>query len=122
MIDLTFVRPIIEQFYEGLATVQEFRTLKDKKTKLTRPAELVTVYEDIPCRLSNRSEPVSTDRTLPEATHEIKLFLSPEYEIKPGSHIIVTQHDHTTEYAFTGVAARYCTHQELNLELWDEAL
>lgn len=122
MIDLSFVRPAIEMFYEGRATVEEKRTVKDPVTKLTRPSVLVKVLEDEPCRLSNSSEPISESRPLPTAEHNIKLFISPDVVIKPGSHIIVTQHGITTEYASSGDPAVYCTHQEVNLEMWDKSI
>lgn len=122
MIDLSFVRPVIELFYEGVATVEEKQTVKDEKTKLTRPSITVKVLENEPCRLSNSSEPVSNSRPLPTAEHAIKLFIRPDVEIKPGSHIIVTQHGITTEYRSASVAASYCTHQEINLEKWDKSI
>lgn len=122
MIDLTFIRPIIEQFYEGRATVRESRLVKDPETKLSRPSEYFTVYEDIPCRLSNSEELHSETRELPYANHTIKLFTSPDYDIKPGSHIIVTQHGRTYEFGLASRPARYCTHQEINLESWDKSI
>ena len=122
MIDLSFVRPAIELFYEGRAIVEEKQTVKDPKTKLTRPSVLVKVLEDEPCRLSNSSEPISSNQPLPTADHSIKLFIRPDVTIKPGSHIVVTQHGITTEYAAAGKAAVYCTHQEINLKEWDNSI
>lgn len=122
MIDITFARPVIELLYEGLATIKVKQTVKDPVTKLTRPNEEVILCEDEPCRVSQHSDPISESRVLPTATETVMLFIRPELEIPAGSHVIVTQHGETREYATSGRPAVFCTHQEINLEIWKQGL
>lgn len=128
MIDLSFVRPYIEMFYEGRCTISKRIPVEDEDTGITRPSKPVTVYEDVPCRLSNNNElermsrdmSKTVERPFPTASHQIRLFLAPEYNVPPGSHITITQHGETYEYGYSGVRSLYCTHQEICLEIWDK--
>lgn len=110
-------RKALESTYEGRATVVEYQKIKDEYG-LTSFQE-VTVLEDQPCKLSfetltsNSGDPVAT------ISQGVKLFLSPDVEIKAGSKIIVTQHGRTTEYSNSGVPAVYPTHQEIMLTLFN---
>lgn len=130
MIDLTFIRPIIEQFYEGVCTISVRDKYKDERTGITHTEDLVTVYENVPCRLSNNNElermsrdmSKSVERPFPTASHQIRLFVAPELDIPAGSHIEVTQHGITQVYGYSGIVSKYCTHQEVCLEIWDKNL
>lgn len=122
MIDLSFIKAIPNLVYEGLATIEEFHTEKDPKTKLTRPNVSEIVIENEPCRVSKSSQPISESDGLPSATQNVKLFIRPDIEIKAGSKITVTQHGETREYGLSGIPAKYCCHQEINLVKWDESL
>ena len=110
-------RKALESTYEGRATVVEYLKIKDEYG-LTSFQE-VTVLEDQPCKLSfealtsNSGDPVAT------ISQGVKLFLSPDVEIKAGSKIIVTQNGRTTEYSNSGVPAVYSTHQEIMLTLFE---
>lgn len=112
-------RKALERTYEGRATVYEYREVRDPDTYLTDFKE-VAVLEDQPCKLSFKTLDTTTD-TGPVAamTQGVKLFLSPDVTIAPGSKIIVTQTGVTTEYASSGVPAKYPTHQEIPLKLFD---
>lgn len=122
MIDITFIRPYIEQLYEGLATIKYRPIVRDTVTGITRQGDEIILVEDEPCRVSQKSEPVSTERDFPAATETVMLFIAPELQIPAGSHVIVTQHGETREYATSGYPAVFCTHQEINLELWSKAI
>lgn len=110
-------RKALESTYEGRAAVVEYLKIKDEYG-LTSFQE-VTVLEDQPCKLSfetltsNSGDPVAT------ISQGVKLFLSPDVEIKAGSKIIVTQNGRTTEYSNSGVPAVYSTHQEIMLTLFE---
>ena len=52
-------------------------------------------------------------------TQIVKLIISPDVNINPGSKIIVTNNGKITEYKNSGVPATYSNHQEIMLELFD---
>ncbi len=110
-------RKAVESLYEGRCTVTEYEPYV-KSNKATAYRE-VTTLEEQPCRLSYSSAP-ATEKGENAATKQqnIKLFLAPEINIRPGSRIMVTQNGVTQDYCQTGQPAVYATHQEINLELW----
>lgn len=120
MKDFTKHRETIEQTYTGKCTVIAYGEYKDPITKITKVGEY-KLFESQPCRLSYGNSPSTTDTEGPSTTKQvIKLFIAPEIEIPPGSKIIVTQNNKTTEFSNSGVPAVYPTHQEITLELFKE--
>lgn len=113
-------RKALEATYEGRATVVEHQKIRNERTKLT-DYEDVVVLEDQPCKLSfSNITTASSNGSAVSTTQTVKLFLSPDVTIKPGSKIIVTQSGVTTEYTYSGVPGVYVTHQEIMLDLWKE--
>lgn len=113
-------RKAIESTYDGIATIEEYRRVKDEITKLTS-SKPVTVLENQPCRLSfERLQVANQTESAAAVAQHIKLFLSPDIHINPGSKITVTQAGKTAEYTYSGVPAVYDTHQEIVLELFKE--
>lgn len=110
-------RAAVEQTYEGVCTIIEYRDVVDEKTKLSNEKEVI-VIEDEPCKLSfeKLDTAVQTD-TAARISQGIKLFLAPEISVGSGSKIVVTQNGITDEYAASGKPAVYCTHQEIVLKL-----
>ena len=110
-------RAAIERLYDGSCTVYEKQKIKnsDGSTSFTSMAALV----DIPCRLSYKSvDSISSNDDLSATSAQaVKLFLSPDVDMKPGSRVEVTQNGGTENYKFSGQPARYATHQEVSLEL-----
>lgn len=99
----------------------EYQSVKDPVTHITR-TEKVVVLENQPCKLS--FETITTAiQTEAAATisQAVKLFVSPDITIKPGSMLTIAQNGVTTEYTSSGVPAVYPTHQEIMLELSDRA-
>ena len=114
-------RKAIESTYEGVMTVSEYKQYTDPVTHITR-MQWVVVLEDQPCNLS--FEKVTTAiQTEAAATisQAVKVFVSPDVTIKAGSKLKITQNGVTTEYTSSGVPAVYATHQEIMLELSDNA-
>ena len=112
-------RKALERTYEGRATVYEYREVRDPDTYLT-DFKKVAVLEDQPCKLSFKTLDTTTDTGhVAVMTQAVKLFLSPDVTIAAGSKIVVTQNGETTEYASSGVAAKFPTHQEIPLKLFD---
>lgn len=109
-----------EQLYDGICTVTEYRKVKDEKTKLSGMSDVV-VLEEQPCRISfsKVSQAIQSEST-ENITQSIKLFISPDVIIQPGSKITATQNGVTTVYRSSGVPAVYATHQEIMLELFKE--
>lgn len=106
----------IEKFYTGKCTVFETESYDDENF-ITNQNQ-VQVLKDIPCRLSYRLLNASMQsRLINYRTQGITLFLSNEYEIKPGSKIVVEQNGVKTEYRNSGQAGVYLNHQEIHLEL-----
>lgn len=108
----------LEEIHDGTCTIIEYGEVMDETTKITNMQE-VTIVENQPCRLSFSSlnAVVQTDSAA-AMSQGIKLFVSPEITVKPGSKIIVTQAGVTTEYKCSGVPAVYPSHTEIMLELF----
>ena len=109
-----------EQLYDGVCTVTEHRKVKDEKTKLSGMEDVI-VLEGQPCRISfsKVSQSIQGESSA-NISQSIKLFISPDVTIQPGSKITVTQNGVTTVYKSSGVPAVYATHQEIMLELYEE--
>ena len=111
-------RKAIEDTYDGICSIYGMQPVKDPVTKVTRLGEALK-QECIPCHLSYSGAASASDSgTATTVVQTIKLFLSPEIEILPGSRIEVTQQGRTGSYAQSGKAAEYSSHQEILLELW----
>lgn len=108
-------RKAVESTYTDRATVTEWGKCKDKKTKLINFCEK-TVLEDQPCKLSyEKLQNTAQGEAAASAGQIIKLFLSPDIRIKPGSKITVTHVGLTEEFSHSGRAGIYFSHQEIML-------
>lgn len=113
-------RKILESTYNGVATVIEHQKVKDEKTHVIS-YEDVTVLEGQACKLSYSSiNTVIQSKSAANVTQTIKLFISPDITIKPGSKIVITQAGVTNAYTYSGVPAVYETHQEIMLDYFKE--
>lgn len=112
------VRKALEMGYNGTFTVIEHK--KVKKANKTTGFSDVEVLKDQPCRLSFSSSPSAENGDTARINQTVKLFCSPEIEVKEGSKIVVTQSGVTTAYKRSGTPAVYDTHQEILLELFEE--
>ncbi|WP_216629071.1 ABC transporter ATP-binding protein [Cytobacillus massiliigabonensis] len=112
-------RKAIEKLYKGVCTIKEFQSVKDPETKRTKQTEVV-ILKDQPCRLSIKTVSATGERDNAATISQVtKLFIAPEVEIKPGTKIVVTQNQRTTEYSYSGFPAVYPTHQEIVLKLFE---
>lgn len=112
------VRDIIEKTYEDTCTVTE-----KVKTKVNGVVSFLDkeVLVDEPCRLSYSSSPSAKDADgVASISQSIKLFISPDVDVKPGAKIVVTHNGENVAYKRGGVSAMYETHQEIELELYEE--
>ncbi|MDO0133264.1 hypothetical protein KLN18_19670 [Clostridioides difficile] len=113
-------RKAIEMMYRDKCTIVEYQPIKDPITKRTNNKEVV-VLENQPCKLSYKNTTSATDGKVAKLTQTIKLFISPNIEIKAGSKLIITnQNNITKEYVRSGESAIYPNHQEIILELLED--
>lgn len=109
----------LEKLYEDTCTVYERRAVQDEDSHLTDWQE-VAVLEDQPCKLSfEKVSQVEQTDSAAELAQRIKLFISPNIEIKPGSKISIVHLGMITDYTYSGVPAVYETHQEILLDLFE---
>lgn len=111
-------RNAIEQLYEDKCTVIEYQNVKDPITKVTKKQE-VTVLTHQSCKLSfSTAKSTDNEKNVATVSQVVKLFVSPNVAIKPGSKIVVTHNDIEHVYKCSGEPNTFYTHQEIGLELF----
>lgn len=110
-------RKLIEALYEDTCTIYIRAPAVNAATGITEYEERA-VYTDLPCRLSFSDVPPAADGETPAIEGRVKLFLAPEIEAPPGCRFDVTRLGEVTSWERSGKAARYATHQEINVEAW----
>ncbi|MCL1872963.1 MAG: hypothetical protein FWF85_02465 [Clostridiales bacterium] len=114
-------RAAIERLYEGVCDIYGY-TSSINPDNGENELEEVLLYVAQPCRLSYETQRNQAQQTNTGAIidQQIKLFISPELVIPPGCKIIVTQNCMPATYKNSGQPAKYGSHQEISLELWEE--
>lgn len=108
-------RNAFEQTYVGKCDIWEKR--KVKQLNGSTKFEPVKVETDISCRLSFSSiNSTNSSDNAALVNTSVKLFISPNITIEPGSKIVVTQNGRKNEYGSSGEPAIYFSHQEIILE------
>ena len=112
---LKSAREAIHSMWDGLCTAFENKNSKDKYGIVS--SEKVEFCRDVPCRLSFKtiSQAEQTEWGA-NVSQVVKLFISPEVYIPPGSTIEVTQNNVTRRYKHSGISAVHTNHQEIVLE------
>ncbi|KPI56319.1 hypothetical protein IM33_05105 [Clostridioides difficile] len=108
-------RKAIEMLYRDKCTIVEYQPIKDPVTKRTNNKEVI-VLENQPSKLSYKNITSTTDGKVAKIEQTIKLFISPDIEIKAGSKLIIND----KEYVRSGESAIYSNHQEIILELFKD--
>ncbi|HBF1530018.1 TPA: hypothetical protein LTV88_001016 [Clostridioides difficile] len=108
-------RKAIEMLYRDKCTIVEYQPVKDPVTKRTNNKEVI-VLENQPCKISYKNITSATDGKVAKLEQTIKLFISPDIEIKAGSKLIIND----KEYVRSGESAIYPNHQEIILELFKD--
>lgn len=111
-------RKALESLYTGTCKVIEHKKIKDEVSGKTGFEDMLVIDEE-PCRLSFKTSPAVAGIDAAKQIQVVKLFLSPDVTIKPGSKIIVTQNGITTAYTNSSRPMVYGSHQEINLELFE---
>lgn len=119
------VRKALEALYHDSCTVT-VKTSYKRKNLSTGQVEKV-LFSDLPCKLSFSNavsaQPPTNEKANDAAQaifQQIKLFLSPDVDIPPGSKITVTHQGRVMEYQRSGVPAIFTNHQEILLELFKQ--
>lgn len=112
---MNVVRKTIESQYDSECDIIEKKKIKNPNTKITTFEE-IKVYQQEKCRVSFEDISVANNTNTESSVNiKIKLFISPNITINPGSKIIVTKNGKTTIYINSGIPAIYDTHQEIIL-------
>ena len=105
--------------WDGLCTAFESEKSKDRYGIVS--SEKVKICKNVPCRLSFKNISQAEQTGLgANVSQVVKLFISPEVYIPPGSTIEVTQNNVTRRYKHSGISAVYTNHQEIILEAEQE--
>lgn len=110
------LRRAIEKRYTDRAEISRMENYETDKGE-TRQRHII-VYEDVPCRISQKALGVNSQRdTFNEIYYETKLFMSPAIVVLQGDTIEVTRGGvgHLKSYA-AGEPFPYVTHQEISLQ------
>lgn len=106
-------RRFIEKLYTDTCTI--YGKVKQGSGSFAKYVDGV-VIEDEPCRVSYETISGSTQTTTTNNTSiVVKLFISPDIEVKEGSKIKVTRNGREFIYRSSGKPAYYDTHQEIVL-------
>lgn len=108
----------IEKLYEDTCNIYTYEKINDSNTCITRQVKKIYL-ENVSCRMSFSNFPSTTDDEQAKLTQSIKLFLPSDILIKAGSYVSIRRQGLTTDYVCSGKPAIYKTHQEINLELYN---
>ena len=113
-------RKAIESQYTGKCTVTEMQGIKDPVTNILKQTAVV-VLTDQPCKMTHKSSDTTTVvNGVAVQSQSIKLLISPDIEIKPGSKVTITQDGRTADFKRSGLPAVYPSHQEISLVIFDK--
>ena len=108
------VREAFEKMYDSTCTVVVHEEYE--KPNGSTGFRDVIVLENEPCKLQYSSvKSAEQGEAAATVSQEIRLFIRPDVEISAGSQIIVK----SVKYGLSGVSAKYDTHQEIVLSLWE---
>lgn len=99
--------------YKDIATV--YRTV-ETENDFVSDYEEITVYEDIPCKLSQYGKDmlISSDGMAPVISENLRMTCDPSYDIQPNDYVVVT---HQGQEFKLNASKSFCypTHQEISL-------
>lgn len=110
----------LRKLWVGRCSVFVQETTVNPANGRNEPTE-VQKLKDEPCRLSFSSISSTTEKDEAALIQQVvKLFISKEVKIPPGSKIVVTQNGATHTFTRSGEPAVYSGHQEIVLETFKE--
>lgn len=108
----------IEKLYEDTCNIYTYEKITEANTGITKQVKKIYL-ENISCRMSFSNFPSTTNDEQAKLTQSIKLFLPSDILIKAGSYVSIYRQGLITDYVCSGKPAIYKTHQEINLELYN---
>ena len=112
------IRKAVESWYTDTCNITGTKKVQDGSITYF---EDNVIIENQPCRLSYSKVTTTTDADGTSTINQtIKLFLSPDIDIKPGCNIEVIRGDKIMMYKCSGMPAIYDTHQEIVLDALKE--
>lgn len=111
-------REALQTLWKGKCTIYIQEETTNPINKRTEFKE-VDIYKDEPCKLSFENiTTVNESNNAAIVIQKAKLFIGPEINIPPGSKVVVTQNNVTSEYEKSGKPGVYSNHQEIQLDLF----
>lgn len=107
----------LKRLWKDRCTVTVKEKKKNPETKITEFVE-TELFKNEPCKLSFESLSTADGDPVATAKQTVKVFLSSDLVIPPGSKITVTHEGRTVDYSQSGVPGVYTYHQEIPLELF----
>ena len=107
-------RKALERMWRDRCWVYVQEETTDPVTHLT-DFEEKPLFEDQPCKLSFSTLSANAGDELPVVAQAVKLFLSPELTVPPGSKIVIKRADREFTYTRSGEPGIFSNHQEILL-------
>ena len=115
--ELEKAKKAIQSLWTGVCNIFGFKDVEDKYGATIHTE--VTLFENLPCRLSFKNiSQTSQTESFAVSSQVVKLFITPEVYVPPGSVIEVTQNGVTRKYKHSGISAVHTDHQEIVLEAY----
>lgn len=110
---------VLANVYDGLCTVYASEPVAGK-LGWADERSLAELYCDIPCHLAFEKTAAAGDGLMSEVDAVCVLFCGADYDIRPGSMVLVKQRGREYRLALTGLPRVYVLHQEIKAALLDE--
>lgn len=109
-------RNALKKLWDGVCDVYVIETAVNTENGRNERTEVLKLQNE-PCRLSFSNISTTTEQdSAPLIQQTVKLFVSKDADIPPGSKIVVTQEGEEVVYTNSGKPAVYSCHQEIMLE------
>lgn len=114
------MRQAVESRYTGKCTVTEMQGIKEPGTNILKQTPVIVLTNEL-CKMTHKSSDTTTVvNGVVVQSQSIKLLISPDLEIKPGSKVTITQDGRTADFKRSGPPAVYPSHQEISLVIFDK--
>lgn len=110
---------LLASVYDGLCTVYASEP-KAGRLGWADERSQVELHKDIPCHLAFEKAGAAGAGLMSEVDAVCVLFCGADYDIQPGSRVLVKQQGREYRLALTGLPQVYVLHQEIKAALLDE--
>ncbi|MBR6400051.1 MAG: hypothetical protein IKS17_02350 [Firmicutes bacterium] len=110
------IRSVLETLYEDTCDIYGYEDIVEDGVNKGQQETLL--YEAQPCRVSfSTIKNAEQYDTAAETEQTVKLFISPDVQVKEGCRIVIERDGEVLNYRHSGKAAVYPTHREIMLVL-----